>query len=251
MNWALRRQILYVIIFILVIGAFGFLLVYPHFNKAPTCFDQKQDGNETGIDCGGSCQLACADQVDKVAVLWARAFEVVPGRYNAVAYLENKNNGAAVEKITYRFRFGDKDNVYIGKREGTTFIPPAGRFAGFEPAIDVGNSVPMYTTFEFTEDPVWIQIPPQKAAELQTSVSNISLSGEDTAPRLSASLMNNSLLAIPNINVIAILYGADGNAVSASKTYIGRLDAGQSAAINFTWPEPFTQKVVAKEILPV
>src|SRR6266404_9405368 len=124
MTWAFKRQIVYVIVFLTTICVFGLLIIYPTLRKTPSCVDNIQNGDETGMDCGGSCPNACISQIDAVSVLWARAFEVVPGRYNAVAYLENHNKNAAVQKISYRFRFADKDNVYIGKREGSTFIPP-------------------------------------------------------------------------------------------------------------------------------
>jgi hypothetical protein len=251
MMWALRRQIFYVLVLVLFFGIFGFLIISPRLNKAPTCFDGKQNGNETGVDCGGSCADACASQVDQVSVLWARAFQVIPGRYNAVAYLVNHNKNVAVEKINYRFRFADANNVYIGKREGSTFIPPAGNFAVFEPGIDIGNSIPVYTTFEFTETPNWLQVSQDKIDQLKVLISNIELTGENTLPRLSATVKNNSLFTIPNLNIIAILYDATGNAISASSTFLNQLDPLTSSDLNFTWPEPFSAPVVSKEIIPM
>ena len=173
LTWALRRQIFFLLVLIGLLLIFGFIIIYPSLNKPPSCVDNKQNGTETGIDCGGSCPNACADQVDAVTVLWTRSFRVVPGRYNAVAYLVNHNKNAAVEKISYRFRFADANNVYIGKREGTTFIPPGGNFAIFEPAIGVGNSIPVYTTFEFTSSPQWLQVPQTKIDQLKILISNI------------------------------------------------------------------------------
>ena len=73
--------------------------------------------------------------MDEVSVIWTRAFKVISGRYNAVAYLENHNKNAAIYRIKYKFRFSDKDNIYIGKREGETFIPSSGKFAIFEAKI--------------------------------------------------------------------------------------------------------------------
>lgn len=252
MTWALKRQFLYILVLVAFFSVFGFLIVYPYFNKAPTCFDGKQNGTETGIDCGGSCTLACSNALNPVSVLWARSFKVIDGRYNAVAYLENKNQNAAIEKISYRFRFADKNNVYIGKRDGTTYVPPSGKFAVFEPAIDVGNSDPVYTTFEFTSPPVWIQVPPDTVARVHLSVSDTALDQSGSAgPRLSATLHNDSLYTVPDVNVVAILYDQDGNAVSASKTYLPQIDGNQSAALNFTWPEPFDRDPVTKEILPM
>lgn len=251
MTWALKRQIFYIGIIILFLLVFGFLIISPSLTKEPTCADNKQNGDETGMDCGGSCINACISEVDAVSILWARAFRVVPGRYNAVAYLVNHNKNTAVEKINYRFRFADVNNVYIGKREGSTFVPPGGNFAVFEPGIDIGNSIPVYVTFEFTETPIWIQVSQEKIDQLKVLVSNIQLKDETTSPRLSATIKNNSLFTIPNVNVIAILYDKGGNAISTSRTYLRELAPLQNADINFTWPEPLSGVVVAKEIIPM
>ncbi len=251
MTWALKRQIFFIVILFFFLAGIAFLIIYPKLNKPPTCFDQKQNGTETGVDCGGMCQRACMAQVDKVSVLWARAFKVIPGRYNAVAYLENHNKSEAVNKVSYKFRFADEHNVYIGKREGTAFIPPSSKFAIFEPAVDVGNYVPVYTTFEFTEEPVWIQVSPEKINQLNVSVANVALVNPETSPLLSATIKNNSLFDIPEVNVVAILYDANHNAVSVSETYIDELSGEESKDVAFTWREPFLDKVISEEILPI
>jgi len=251
MTWAFRRQLFYVGILLIFVFIFGFLIIYPKLNKAPTCIDVKQNGDETGIDCGGSCPLACTFQVDQISVLWSRIFKVVDGRYNAVAYLENHNKNTAIPKIGYRFRFADKDNVYIGKREGTTYVPPSGKFAVFEPAIDIGNSIPVYTSFEFTEMPVWIQVPQEKIDQLKVLVSDIKLENETTSPKLSAILKNTSLFQIPEVNIVTILYDEEGNAVNSSRTYLDVLFGEESKEITFTWPEPFLKSVISKEIIPI
>ncbi len=251
MNWALRRQIFYIIVIILFFALLAFLIILPQFNKPPTCYDGIKNGNETGIDCGGSCPNACLSQAIPPAVLWERAFEVLPGRYNAVAYVVNYNKTYSAEEVSYRFRFADANNIYIGSRDGTTFIPPGSNFAIFAPAIAVGNSVPVYTTFQFTSTPNWIQVPQEKIDQLKLLVSNISLLNATTAPQLSATIKNSSLFTIPNLNVVAILYGASGNAVSVSSTYLSQLSPLQTSNLNFTWPEPFSEPVVAKEFIPM
>lgn len=251
MNWALKRQILDVIILILFIAGFAFLIIYPKVNRPPTCYDGKQNGDETGVDCGGACERACLAEQEGLAVVWARAFKVIPGRYNAVAYITNHNKDAAIKKINYRFRFGDKNNIYIGKRDGVTFIPPGGSFAVFEPAIDVGNSIPVYTTFEFTETPQWLQVPQRAPSRLQVLVSDIVLSGEDARPRLSAQVSNSSLYTLKNLIVVAILHEASGNALAVSRTILDELKPLEKRNIYFTWPEPLSAPVVEKEIIPI
>ena len=251
MTWALKRQFFYVGVFILFLLVLGFLIISPYVNKIPSCTDNIQNGDEAGIDCGGSCAKVCSFQVDQISVLWSRTFEVIPGRYNAVAYLENHNKNAAINKISYKFRFADKNNIYIGKREGQAFIPPSGKFAIFEAGIGVGNSVPVYTSFEFTETPVWDNVPVDKLNQLKVLVSDIKLENQNTTPHLSATLKNNSLFTIPEVGVVALLYDDKGNAVSASRTYIDILGPDESKSIDFTWPEPITENVIAKEIIPM
>lgn len=250
-TWALKRQILYVSILIGFFAILGFLIIYPKLNKEPTCSDGKQNGFETGVDCGGMCARACIAEVDPISVIWTRAFRVIPGRYNAVAYLENHNKNAAVSKINYRFRFADANNIYIGKREGSTFIPPGGNFAVFEPGIDIGNSIPVYVTFEFTQVPSWIQVAQDKIDQLKISVSDITLMDESTNPRLTATVTNNSLFVIPEVTVVVVLYDAAGNTVSASRTYLEVLGPEQKIQVNFTWPEAFVAPIVVKEIIPM
>jgi hypothetical protein len=251
MTWAMKRQLLYIVILLLFFLVLGFLIIYPSLNNEPTCTDRKQNGTETGVDCGGSCLKACVAQVDPVSVLWARAFRVVPGRYNAVAYLENHNVNTAINKINYRFRFADANNIYIGKRDGSTYVPPSGTFAIFEPGIDIGNSIPVYTTFEFTQAPDWTFVSEEKLNQLKVLVSDINLEGEKTSPVLSATVKNNSFFQIEDMDVVAILYDANHNAVSASRTYLEKLAGEERKNVHFTWPEAFSGEVIKTEIIPM
>ena len=80
---------------------------------------------------------------------------------------------------------------------------------------------------------------------------NNKLENEDTSPSLNATIKNSSLFRIPDISLVAILYDASGNAVSASHTYLDELKGQESKDITFTWPLPFKTKVVANEIIPI
>lgn len=251
MNWAQRRQLFFLLIFLALIFILGFLFIYPLFNKEPTCYDGKKNGDELGIDCGNSCPLACVSQIQNPSILWSRSFEVVPGRHNALAYLENHNENMAVYKVKYRFRFADKNNVYLGSREGETFIPPSRKFAVFESSIDLGNSVPVYTTFEFLENLTWIQVEESKVEQLKIISSALDLSNEEDKPKLSATVKNNSLFRIPEVSFIVVLFDEKNNALAISKTYLELLKPEEIAQINFTWPKPFNKKIVTKEIIPM
>src|SRR4051812_17934001 len=109
MTWAGKRQLVYLAIAIFVFGGLGFLIIYPNVHQAPTCSDQKQNGDESGIDCGGSCAIACSEQVAPLNVIWSRAFKIVDGRYNVVAYIENTNTGIGIKTLYYEFTLVDEN----------------------------------------------------------------------------------------------------------------------------------------------
>ena len=71
-----KRQILYVGILIIFLE-YLVLVVSPYINEIPSCTDNKQNGDEKGIDCGGSCRKSCTFEVDKISTLWSRTFEVI------------------------------------------------------------------------------------------------------------------------------------------------------------------------------
>ena len=124
MSWAGRRRILYgsgvVLFFILVIGIPTFLFMY----EKPTCFDGVQNQDELGVDIGGPCALLHSSQVQNIAILWSRSFEVVPGLYNAVAQIDNPNFSAGAIDVPYSIKLFDSNSILISERKGRTYISP-------------------------------------------------------------------------------------------------------------------------------
>jgi hypothetical protein len=140
MSWASRRKIQYILGLLVFISLVVFAFIYPSLTKKPTCFDNKQNGDERGIDCGGSCNLFCSQDVSEPSILWSRAFHVVGNSYNLIALVENKNKNAAISSISYEFKVYDTNNLLIGRKVGTTYIPPNKQFAIFESRFDSGQN---------------------------------------------------------------------------------------------------------------
>lgn len=248
MTWATRRKLQY------LAGLFGvflvilFIFLYPVIFKKPTCTDLKQNGDEQGIDCGGSCSIMCKQSVSDPVVLWSRAFHVVGSNYNLVAYIENQNKNAAIENISYEFRVYDEKNRLLGRKKGSTFIPPNKKFAVFETRFDSGESKVKSVTFEFSEDFVWTKKEPTLST-LPIFVDRIEMGNDKNNPSLSARIRNESIQNIPKFEVTAILYDKDRNAINASKTYQEGLMSNGETSVFFTWPEELSEEPVIKDVL--
>jgi hypothetical protein len=96
-----------------------------------------------------------------------------------------------------------------------------------------------------------VQVSKNQVSQLKIAVSDIKLENQNTEPRLTATVKNTSLYRIPEVSFIAILYDAMGNVVTASHTYLDMLVGEESTDISFTWREPITSQIVAKEIIPI
>lgn len=242
MLWARRRQSIYfgsaAALIVLVLG-FSYLLFV---DKQPSCFDGKKNGDEIGIDCGGSCRLLCPFQVSDFVVLWSRSFKVTPNVYNAVAYVENPNFGAGIEEISYTFTLVDDEGVLIKQRKGSTFIVPNGVTAIFEGGVITGRRVPARTFFEFNEKPVWVQA--VDSSEQLKVVSRV-LRDKETDPRIDAVIKNESIEDLFNVEFVTVVSDVRGNAIASSQTVIPLLEKLSQRDIVFTWPEPFPKEVEA------
>lgn len=250
LSWSAKRQFFY---FSIIVAAFlvaAGIVLWPHFHKDPTCFDGKMNGDESGLDCGGSCQKVCTPEALKLITLWSRAFRVTDGTYNLMAYIENQNRESGIPAIKYEFKVYDDKNIFIGRREGTAFVTSNDRTAVFEAAFDAGNRIPARVTFEFTSMPMWLKVSRDQKNALSVAAEDKTIENPLGAPKLSANIVNKTLIEIKNLDVYAILYDANDNVLTASKTLIDILPKNDSAAVVFTWPEPLAEKPTRIDIFP-
>lgn len=263
-SWSTQRKIIYLSIVLSVLFVFLVVPLVLVLKQNPTCFDGKKNGDEADVDCGGSCQLLCSTDRLLPIVQWSRIFSVSTGVYSAVAYVQNPNlNTEALAK--YRFKLYDSTGALVATRENTTFIPKNRAIAVFEPNIVTPEGVlPARVTFEFVGDLLWRKNSAVSGSNGTTgsvgvtgseiSVSQNILSNESVAPRVDVTIMNKTTNDLENIEVVAVVYNNLGNAIGSSRTFVDRLDHGQSKNVVFTWPTPFVTGVEASasvvEIIP-
>jgi len=236
-RWAFYRRLQYGTgfgTFWLIIFAFIYM---GNFYQAPTCFDGRQNGGERGTDCGGACSRICAFEVQSPTVQWSRSFRVTEGQYNAVSYIENNNLSAASPEVPYTVSLYDSQGLIV-ERVGTTILPPDSVYPVFEARIDTGGRVPTQTVMELGEITTWVEA---VGGRDQFTVQSRTLTGADVHPRLEASIYNEALTTVDEVEVIATIFDTHGNALTASRTFIDDFSPRQSETAVFTWPEPISK----------
>jgi hypothetical protein len=234
--WASARKLFYTISVIAFFALVAVGVYFSQYYRAPTCTDGKQNQNEEGVDCGGSCAVICPASVADPIVLWNRSFPVARGVYNAVAYIENPNANLGVKMVTYRFKLYDEENILVAERVGKAFIAPNERFAIFEPRINTGERIPKRTFFEFIKFSDWTKLDKEMPKILVRGEKSSSIG---TSSRVDATLQNSTIVDISDVNVVAIVYDKNNNAMAVSATKVDKLKADSSYNVAFTWDVPF------------
>jgi len=238
--WGKKRQLVYIAWIFGVLVVLSTYPIFKLFNTPPTCFDDKQNQLEVGIDCGGPCDVRCGSQVENLAINWAEAFMVSDGVYDLTASIENPNLRAGIKEISYIFKVYDTKNFLIAEKTGITFINPRDKFVVFESNIQMKEGkIPEKVVFEFKENPVWVKM--EKEAPIVT-IKNKKLINIETSPRLNATILNNSVDDFSEVEIVAVVYDKKGNPIAVSSTYEEDINRDSSKDIFLTWTSAFTTK---------
>jgi hypothetical protein len=240
MDWSQRRKIIYEIGFGVAVLLLSLYPVYLLVNKPPTCFDKKQNGTETGVDCGGGCALVCASDVKAPRTVWAKAFSLGGNYYDLGAYVENVNTNAGVKNLHYIIRVFDSNGQVLTEKKGGAEIAPASATLLFETNVELsGNPDRVEVVFEPEDLTKWTK------ASMPTSIvltKNQSLINTDAKPRFDAVLVNTDpVLDVTNLTIGAVIYDVSRNPVAISRTYVDRILKSDEQNIFFTWPSKFTK----------
>ncbi len=240
MEWSQKRKILYAGaaagILILLVAYPIYRVVYP----TPTCTDQKQNGDEFGVDCGGVCLLYCPMQIKEPRVVWVKAFLVSTGFYDVGVYVENPNRNAGVRNARYIVRIFDGAGEILADRAGAIEIAPNSTALIFEGNFAL-STLPSKVEIEFNKNDMR-QFVKAKATPSIVTAKNQTLKNTDTKPRFDAILLNTDLVnAVGRVDLGAVIYDATRRPIAISRTYVGDISKGSEEPIFFTWPSRFTK----------
>lgn len=247
-TWSEKRKLIYATGFVVVIFVLVGIPLFVFIYKAPTCFDGKQNSNETGIDCGGKCVKLCQNQFLAPTVAWTRLEKVTSGTYNVATYIINQNTEGEAKDVPFSVTLYDSEGVLISVTKGTVTLPPHRNTLAFSSLIKVDKSIPVKALFEFTSPPNWY-----KKTDPLSFVSVIDkkyIEGKDGSS-LMVSLKNEGLAPLNSVAVFAVLYNEAGNTIGFSKTVVDEILPKATVIAPFTWNTDRKGEVVSIEVLYV
>ena len=250
MGWAVRRRFFILLLVGGVLVAFIAVVLISVFTKTPSCFDGIQNQDEEGIDCGGSCQYLCTDLQRPPTVLFTKTISNGAGRTDVVASVENVNATAAAKSVPYTVTiYGDKQ-VFVQEVTGTLDLPPSSTVPVFISGVSTGNQKVLHAFLAIaSSSPQWFSMTNNQ--NVKPVVSNSTLGGATTTPRVDAILSNASVVTLSDVPIIIFVHDEQGEIIAASKTILPTIPAQGQATATFTWGFPFVRSPAAIEVIPV
>lgn len=247
-DWSLKRKLIYASATLFFVIATTLYVFRDTLFPRPTCFDLKQNGYESGIDCGGTCSLRCKEEVIPLSVVWSQALPTGSSTYDFVALVSNKNIDNAPKEISYLFTVYDEEGVETYSATGKTKVPTDGDFpvilqnvslkkAPAQLGVQLQNAVPHYKVLE-------------KPTEQTLRVSGTRYEA-GSIPRVYATLMNTKRLPFANLPIRVLLYDADGNVYGAGETVLPALGKEEVREVVFTWNKAFQESPTKIRIFPI
>ncbi|MDP1706950.1 MAG: hypothetical protein Q8L30_00065 [bacterium] len=250
MSWAARRRFIILLIIGAVITAFLTVIGIATFYKEPSCSDGVRNQDETGIDCGGSCNYLCIEQQNPPTVLFTKVIQNVNERVDVIAEVENKNAVAAAKNVPYKITLYGSDQFLIQEITGTVDLPPRTIVPIFFPGISSGKQIATRAFLEIDYSSIkWFSM--QSDLRILPNVSNLSQTGTTSSPRIEAVLTNSSVNILTNVKAIVLVHNEKGDVIAASSTIVPYIPAQGKATAVFTWNYEFPSTPASIEIIPI
>lgn len=209
------------------------------FRSPATCFDQKQNQEEEGVDCGGPC-AACQEELLAPRVSWAKVFSVEENSYDLAAEIENKNINYGAEILPYIFKIYDSKNNLIKEKSGKSYIMPREK----KYIIDTVSlsGIPARVVLEFVKDINWKKFKSVEELKLPVFQQNLNMKGKDSyAVYAQGTVYNQTIFDLDTIDVSIVVYDKKGNPVGVNRTQKNTVKSGEGRSFEVGWPKPLSR----------
>lgn len=239
-SWRSQKQFVVFLIVISPIVVAAFFIIKGLIPVA-TCFDNKQNQSETGLDCGGSC-VSCELKYPKaITVFSSRAVLVSENFYDLAAEIENPNEFLSSVRVGYEFKLYDRFGL-VTTRIGTTFLYAQERTLVIEPGISTTRSAERaefrITSVDWQEKR---DLTPTIIAE-QRVYSVVEVQGKKQSV-VDITLMNKSAYDFAKVEMQVAVLDKEKNLLGVNKIVMEDFLSQSRQVVRSIWPREFVGEI--------
>lgn len=232
MNRRLIKQLLYGAFYLGVWSLFLGLIYLLFIRSGPGCFNNRKDGNEAGVDCGGACAKICLPAgtrevyADEMAIFYPQQETA-----SVLVKVVNPNLGLAVRNFDYTltlYGVGDAPQKSI---RGSSFI--------YESEVKYLTAI-VATGARFTrgelhiQNPAWVES--KSFVKPALLVQERRVETDEKELRVVGRLNNQDVTGFDEVRIVAILKNQTGKKIGFSETTLEDLAPGESSAFTVIHP---------------
>jgi len=246
-SWRAHRQLVVFLIVISPLIAAGIFVVQYAIPTA-SCFDNKQNQHELGIDCGGECFSCELKFPQSIKVFWSRAVPVRKDSYDVAAEIENRNERVSSVDAEYEFTLYDEFGP-ITKRTGKTFLYAQERTLVIEPNIETPRAA---NRAEFRIVHVEWQEKKDLAPTIIAERRQYNLVDDHGKKHseVGITLFNSSPYDFASVEVQVAVIDKDQNLLGVNKIIVENLRSQSRQDIKSIWPQQFAGEVSVINVQP-
>lgn len=222
---------IYLLILLLIIGGIWFFYLKP----APSCTDNKQNQNEVGIDCGGSCVPCEVKNLNLVT----EELVIIPASETQATLLAKVRNPSQNFTAEFYYKFElDKliSNPSAQGLSGKKILAPGETKFIVAPGLTVDAGAVRNINLNIT-DLNWVD---DRSTPLNISVNAETKFDENMAAIvITGILSNNSSVNLPRVNLTAILFDKAGDTLDASITRLEKVEAFSQRQFTIFFPPAY------------
>jgi len=112
-----KKQLKYLAIFLSPFLLMGIIFLKIYFSSPPSCYDNRRNQGETGVDCGGPCPPCEVKNLSPLVKFPVRYAIYPDGSYDFAFKIFNPNENWGLKKITVSLIFFDENQKPIFESE--------------------------------------------------------------------------------------------------------------------------------------
>lgn len=233
-DWRYNKQVVYVLTIFLIIISIPILIYLKNkLFSPPSCFDNKQNQGEKGVDCGGPC-LPCELKSLIPLKIYKTEFIIYDRYIDIIGFIENPNDNLLLKKMKYYFQIYDENGIPKLKtniKEIDNIEPGERRYI-----VELNFPRPNFTISDIKLLVInpdinnWIVA---KKSEFPVYFYNEELLEKDNKWRIKTTLFNSSYYNTFNLEIIGMVYNINNQIINLGKT-ITTLKPNESKDIYIT-----------------
>ncbi len=221
MSGRILKQVLFIITFLVIIGAVFFAIYWRNFFPATTCSDGIQNQTEDGIDCGVICGISCEEKyLNELSYSNPQIFRL--GDFASIYFdIQNPNLNFGLTNFKYQIDFIGFADKILKSVSGESFVYPGES----KRIVEAGQKVlgEIRSAKVYFSGINWKPASDFRSIRLENKGTKTSREGDFFV--VSGTVKNLNSFTISQIVINAFLLDKDNNVLGASKTKLEQLPA--------------------------